>query len=53
MQIILQGTDEVRFNPVTGKPVKQEKLTKHILSDGRIVVEIGDCNIETTIKPKE
>lgn len=50
MTIVLQNTDELKFHPVTGKKIKPSDYRTTELWDGRIAVDLGDCNVE--YKPK-
>jgi len=52
MTIILQGTDQVHFHPITGKPLKPKDYRKDVLSDGRTVIHLGDTN-KLALEPKK
>lgn len=44
MTITLQGKDKLNFHPVTGEPLKASDYRSHTMADGRVIIDLGDCN---------
>jgi hypothetical protein len=44
MTIVLQQNEEVFYNPITGELLKESDTRTHILYDGRICIDLGNCN---------